>query len=159
MSLIKLLLGSLAAAYLLLFNTGFGYENEDLYWIKVDISLEEADMIIQSEAEGRNLKIIKVLHITKGIKEQGYKDFWEDMRIYLTCSLSMGYKIMKKNPHLAAFFPCRIFTYKDKDGKLVVGMAKTTPLISKLKIKDEEAIKTLKHVEKTMREIINALKE
>ncbi len=157
--MIRKVIGSLAAAYLLLFNTVFAYEDNELFWIKVDMSLEEADMIIQSEAEGRNLKIIKVLHITKGIEEQGHKDFWKDMRIYLTCSLSMGYKIMKKNPHLAAYFPCRIFTYRDKDGKLVVGMAKTTPLIKKLKIKDKEAIKTLKHVEKTMREIINTLKE
>ena len=155
----KLLLGSLAAAYLLLFQISFAYEDEELYWIKVDMSLEDADMLIQSEAEGRNLKIIKVLHITKGVEEQGHKDFWKDMNIYLTCSLAMGYKIMKKNPHLAAYFPCRIFTYRDKDGKLVVGMSKTTPLIKKLKVKDKEAIKTLKQVEKTMKEIINSLKE
>ncbi|NPA52834.1 MAG: DUF302 domain-containing protein [Aquificae bacterium] len=155
----KILLGSLTAAYLLLFNISFGYEDSELYWIKVDMSLEEADMVIQSEAEGKNLKIIKILNITKGVQEQGYKDFWEDMRIYLTCSLSMGYKIMKNNPHLAGYFPCRIFTYKDKDGKLVVGMAKISPLIKKLKIKDKTAITTIKYVEKTMREIINALKE
>ena len=155
----KLLLGGLAAAYLLFFQMGFAYENEEIYWIKVDMSLEEADMLIQSEAEGKNLKVIKVLHITKGIEEQGRKDFWKDMNIYLTCSLAMGYKIMKKNPHLAAFFPCRIFTYRDKDGKLVVGMSKTTPLIKKLKVKDKEAIETLKSVERTMKEIINSLKE
>ncbi|MDQ7056153.1 MAG: DUF302 domain-containing protein [Persephonella sp.] len=96
----------------------------DIYEVSADISYEEADLLLRSALEEANFKIIKVSHVTKGMKEQGRRDFWEDMNIYLICKLSDGYFVLRHNPHLVGFCPYRIYTYRNKDGLLVIGMVK-----------------------------------
>jgi uncharacterized protein (DUF302 family) len=131
----------------------------DIYERSADLSIDEADLLIRSELESKNIKIVHVLHISRGVKEQGYKDFWEDMRIYLACNLSKGYVIMKHNPQLVGWFPCRIYTYRNKEGKLVIGMVKPSIAIRYMGNPDIEAIKVLKELDKAFKEIIDSIVE
>ena len=131
----------------------------DIYERSADLSIDEADLLIRSELESRNIKIVHVLYITRGVEEQGYKDFWKDMRIYLACNLSKGYVIMKHNPQLIGWFPCRIYTYRNKEGKLVIGMVKPSIALRYMGNPDMDAIKVLKDLDKTFKEIIDSIVE
>ncbi len=131
----------------------------DIYERSVDLSIEEADLMIRSELESRNIKLVHVLYITRGIEEQGYKDFWKDMRIYLACNLSNGYVIFKHNPQLVGLFPCRIYTYRNKEGKLVIGMVKPSLAVKYMGNPDFEAIKLLKSLDKIFKEIVDTIVE
>ncbi len=131
----------------------------DIYERSINLSIDEADLLIRSELESRNIKLVHVLYITRGIEEQGYKDFWKDMRIYLACNLSNGYVIFKHNPQLVGMFPCRIYTYRNKEGKLVIGMVKPSIAVKYMGNPDFEAIKLLKKLDKTFKEIIDTIVE
>ncbi len=131
----------------------------DIYERSVDLSIDEADLLIRSELESRNIKLVHVLYITRGIEEQGYKDFWKDMRIYLACNLSNGYVIFKHNPQLVGLFPCRLYTYRNQEGKLVIGMVKPSIAIKYMGNPDMEAIKLLKQLDKTFKEIVDTIVE
>ncbi len=134
-------------------------EIPDIYERSVNLSMEEADLLIRSELESRNIKLVHVLYISRGIEEQGYKDFWKDMRIYLACNLSNGYVIFKHNPQLVGLFPCRIYTYRNKEGKLVIGMVKPSIAVKYMGNPDLEAIKLLKNLDKAFKEIVDTIAE
>jgi uncharacterized protein (DUF302 family) len=131
----------------------------DIYERSTNLSIDEADLMIRSELESRNIKIIHVLYISRGIEEQGYKDFWKDMRIYLACNLSSGYVIFKHNPQLVGLFPCRMYTYRNKEGKLVIGMVKPSLAIKYMGNPDLEAIKLMKKLDETFKEIVDTIAE
>ena len=117
----------------------------------------EVDILLRSELEEANFKIVKVSHVTKGMKEQGRKDFWEDMNIYLICKLSDGYFILKRNPHLVGFCPYRIYTYRDKEGQIVVGFVKPSLAISYMGVVDIKAINLLKKHDLQLKKILDDL--
>ncbi len=117
----------------------------------------EVDILLRSELEEANFKIVKVSHVTKGMKEQGRKDFWEDMNIYLVCKLSDGYFILKRNPHLVGFCPYRIYTYRDKEGQIVVGFVKPSLAISYMGVVDIKAINLLKKHDLQLKKILDDL--
>ena len=117
----------------------------------------EVDILLRSELEEANFKIVKVSHVTKGMKEQGRKDFWEDMNIYLVCKLSDGYFILKRNPHLVGFCPYRIYTYRDKEGQIVVGFVKPSLAISYMGVVDIKAINLFKKHDLQLKKILDDL--
>ncbi len=137
------------------------YEEDipDIYERSIQMSIDEADLLIRSELESRNIKLVHVLYITRGIEEQGYKDFWKDMRIYLACNLSNGYVIFKHNPQLVGLFPCRLYTYRNKEGKLVIGMVKPSIAVKYMGNPDFEAIKLLKQLDRTFKDIVDTIAE
>ncbi|WP_457625194.1 DUF302 domain-containing protein [Persephonella sp.] len=129
----------------------------DIYEATVDMSYEEADLLLRSALEEENFKIIKVSHVTKGMKEQGRKDFWENMNIYLICKLSEGYYVLKHNPHLVGFCPYRIYTYRNKDGLLVLGMVKPSIAIRYMGNPDIKAVQILKKHDLQLKRIIDEI--
>ncbi len=133
-------------------------EIPDIYEVVVNIKdFQELDMLLRSELEEANFKIIKVSHVTDGMKEQGRKDFWEDMNIYLICRLSDGYYILKRNPHLVGFCPYRVYTYRNKEGFLVVGFVKPSMAIRYMGVIDLKAIKLLKKHDLELKKILDSL--
>ncbi len=130
----------------------------DIYEVTVNIkNFDELDMLLRSELEEANFKIIKVSHVTKGMEEQGRKDFWKDMNIYLICRLSDGYFILKRNPHLVGFCPYRVFTYRNKEGLLIVGFVKPSIAIRYMGVVDLKAIKLLKKHDRELKRILDNL--
>ncbi|NPA53325.1 MAG: DUF302 domain-containing protein [Aquificae bacterium] len=133
-------------------------EIPDIYEVVVNIKdFQELDMLLRSELEEANFKIIKVSHVTDGMKEQGRKDFWENMNIYLICRLSDGYFILKRNPHLVGFCPYRVYTYRNKEGFLVVGFVKPSIAIRYMGVIDLKAIKLLKKHDLELKKILDSL--
>ncbi len=131
----------------------------DIYEITTSTeSFDELDMLLRSELEEANFKIIKVSHVTEGMEEQGRKDFWKDMNIYLICRLSDGYYILKRNPHLVGFCPYRIYTYRNKENELVVGFVKPSIAIRYMGTVDIKAIKILKKHDLELKKILDNLK-
>ncbi|MGC9188886.1 MAG: DUF302 domain-containing protein, partial [Sulfurihydrogenibium sp.] len=91
-----------------------------------------------------------------GVEEQGVKDFWKHMHIYLVCKLSECSKIMKHNPQLASQFPLRVYTY-EKDGKMIVGMFKPSTAIKYMGNLDADGIKALKTLDKELKKVIDSV--
>ena len=129
-------------------------EMSDIYERTTKMSYEELDLVLRTELENHNFKIVHVLNITKGVEEQGNKDFWKDMHIYLVCKLSQCSKIMKHNPQLASQFPFRVYTY-EKDGKMVIGTFKPSTAIKYMGNLDADAIKALKELDLELKNIID----
>ncbi len=132
-------------------------EIPDIYEVAVKMSYKEADLLLRSALEEANFKIIKVSHVTKGMKEQGRTDFWEDMNIYLVCKLSDGYFVLRHNPHLVGFCPYRIYTYRNKDGLLVIGMVKPSMAVRYMGNPDMKAIEILKKHDIQLKNIIDEI--
>ena len=131
----------------------------DIYEVSCKINFEEADLQLRSALEEKNYKIIKVSHVTKGMKEQGRKDFWENMNIYMICRLSDGYYVLKHNPWLVGLCPIRIYTYQNEEEKLVIGMFRPSLAIKWMGNPDLEAIKVLKTYDKELKEVIDSICE
>ncbi|WP_297889144.1 DUF302 domain-containing protein [Sulfurihydrogenibium sp.] len=131
-------------------------EMSDIYEKSVNISYEELDLLLRTELENNNFKIVHVLNITSGVQEQGVKDFWKHMHIYLVCKLSECSKIMKNNPQLASQFPIRVYTY-EKGGKMVVGVFKPSTAIKYMGNLDAEGIKALKTLDKELKKVIDTI--
>lgn len=129
-------------------------EMSDIYEKSVNLSYEELDLLLRTELENNNFKIVHVLNITAGVEEQGVKDFWKHMHIYLVCKLSECSKIMKNNPQLASQFPLRVYTY-EKDGKLVVGTFKPSTAIKYMGNLDKDGIEALKNLDKDLKKVID----
>ncbi|WP_457642586.1 DUF302 domain-containing protein [Persephonella sp.] len=132
-------------------------EIPDIYERSVNMSYEEADLLLRSALEEANFKIIKIAHVTKGMKEQGRTDFWEDMHIYMICKLSDGYFILRHNPQLVGFCPYRVYTYRNKDGFLVIGMVKPSMALKFMGNPDLEAIKIMKEHDLQLKKIIDEI--
>ncbi|HEV08790.1 MAG TPA: DUF302 domain-containing protein [Sulfurihydrogenibium azorense] len=131
-------------------------EISDIYEKTVNASYEELDLLLRTELENNNFKIVHVLNITAGVEEQGVKDFWKHMHIYLVCKLSECSKIMKHNPQLASQFPLRVYTY-EKDGKMIVGMFKPSTAIKYMGNLDADGIKALKTLDKELKKVIDSV--
>ncbi len=134
-------------------------EIPDIYEVSCKIDFEEADLQLRSALEEKNYKIIKVSHVTRGMKEQGRKDFWENMNIYMICRLSDGYYVLKHNPWLVGLCPIRIYTYQNEEEKLVIGMFRPSLAIKWMGNPDLEAIKVLKTYDKELKEVIDSICE
>ncbi|RMA96139.1 DUF302 domain-containing protein [Hydrogenothermus marinus] len=132
-------------------------ELPDIYEISCELSLEEADLLLKSALEERNFKIIKVSHVTRGMKEQGRTDFWEDMNIYMVCRLSDGYFVLKHNPWLVGMCPLRIYTYRNKENKLVIGFFRPSLAMKWMGNPDLKAIKILKLYDKQLKEAVDTV--
>lgn len=132
-------------------------ELPDIYEVSCDISLEDADLMLSSALEEKNYKIIKVSHVTKGMKEQGRTDFWEDMNIYMVCRLSDGYYVLRHNPWLVGMCPIRIYTYRNEDGKLVIGMFRPSLTAKWMGNPDMKALDVLKTYDKELKEVIDSV--
>jgi len=131
----------------------------DIYEVSCNISVENADLQLRSELEERNYKIIKVSYVTRGMKEQGRTDFWEDMRIYMICRLSDGYYILRHNPWLVGMCPLRIYTYRNEEGKLVIGTFRPSLSAKWMGNPDLQAYKVLKTYDKEFKEILDNICE
>jgi len=132
-------------------------EIPDIYERSVSISFEEADLMIRSALEEENFKIIKVAHVSEGMKEQGRTDFWEDMHIYMVCKLSDGYFILRHNPQLVGFCPYRIYTYRNKEGDLVIGMVKPSLAVKYMGNPDSKAVELLRKHDIQLKKIIDEI--
>jgi uncharacterized protein (DUF302 family) len=122
----------------------------DIYERSTNMSYQELDLLLRTELENANFKIVHVLNITNGVEEQGVKDFWKHMHIYLVCKLSECSKILKHNPQLASQFPIRVYTY-EKDGRLIVGVFKPSMAIKYMGNLDAEGIKALKTLDREIK--------
>lgn len=134
-------------------------EIPDIYEVSCSIDFEEADLQLKSALEEKNYKIIKISHVTKGMREQGRTDFWENMNIYMVCRLSDGYFVLKHNPWLVGLCPIRIYTYKNEENKLVIGMFRPSLAIKWMGNPDLVAIKVLRTYDKELKEVINSICE
>ncbi len=132
-------------------------ELPDIYEVSCDISLQEADLMLRSALEEKNYKIVKVSHVTKGMKEQGRTDFWEDMNIYLVCRLSDGYYVLKHNPWLVGMCPLRIYTYRNEEGNLVIGMFRPSLSAKWMGNPDFKALEILKTYDRELKEVIDSV--
>jgi len=131
----------------------------DIYEVSCKINFEEADLQLRSALEEKNYKIIKVSHVTNGMEEQGRKNFWKNMNIYMICRLSDGYFVLRHNPWLVGMCPIRIYTYENKEGKLVIGMFRPSLAIKWMGNPDLTAIKVLKTYDKELKEVIDSICE
>ncbi|ACN98999.1 conserved domain protein [Sulfurihydrogenibium azorense Az-Fu1] len=128
----------------------------DIYERSTNMSYQELDLLLRTELENANFKIVHVLNITNGVEEQGVKDFWKHMHIYLVCKLSECSKILKHNPQLASQFPIRVYTY-EKDGRLIVGVFKPSMAIKYMGNLDAEGIKALKTLDREIKKVIDSV--
>lgn len=128
----------------------------DIYERSTTMSYQELDLLLRTELENANFKIVHVLNITNGVEEQGVKDFWKHMHIYLVCKLSECSKILKHNPQLASQFPIRVYTY-EKDGRLIVGVFKPSTAIKYMGNLDADGIKALKTLDREIKKVIDTI--
>ncbi|WP_028950264.1 DUF302 domain-containing protein [Sulfurihydrogenibium subterraneum] len=128
----------------------------EIYERSTTMSYQELDLLLRTELENANFKIVHVLNITKGVEEQGVKDFWKHMHIYLVCKLSECSKILKHNPQLASQFPIRVYTY-EKDGRLVIGVFKPSTAIKYMGNLDADGIKALKTLDREIKKVIDTI--
>lgn len=129
-------------------------EMSDIYEKTTTKPIEEVELTIQTLLENKNFKIVHIIHVSKGLEEQGEKNFWKNMNIYLVCKLSKCSVILKNNPQLASQFPLKVYIY-EKDGKIVVGTYKPSTFIRYMGNLDVEAIKVLKELDLEIKEIID----
>lgn len=128
----------------------------DIYERSTTMSYQELDLLLRTELENANFKIVHILNITNGVEEQGVKDFWKHMHIYLVCKLSECSKILKHNPQLASQFPIRVYTY-EKDGRLIVGVFKPSTAIKYMGNLDADGIKALKTLDREIKKVIDTI--
>lgn len=129
----------------------------DIYEKSVNLTFEEVDMLLRTELENSNFRIVYVSHVSKAAKEgQDMKDFWNNMNLYLVCKLSECTKILKHNPQLLSQFPIRIYTY-EKDGKIVIGTFKPSTAIKYMGNPDAQAIKALKVLDMEIKKVIDSV--
>lgn len=126
----------------------------DIYERTTRKPIEEVELTLQTLIENKNYKKVHTLHISKGIEEQREKSFWKNMNIYLICKLSKCSTILRHNPQLISQFPLKIYTY-ERDGIITVGTYKPSTSIRYMGNPDIEAIKTLKELDKEIKEIID----
>ncbi|MEZ0323699.1 MAG: DUF302 domain-containing protein [Hydrogenothermaceae bacterium] len=131
-------------------------DKSDIYERYVNLTFEEVDLLLRTEIENANFKIIHVAYITKGVEEQGVKDFWKNMTLYLICKLSECYKVLKNNPQLLSQFPLRVYVY-EKDGKMVIGAFKPSTIIKYMVNPDAEAIKALRELDREIKNIVDRI--
>lgn len=129
-------------------------EMSDIYERTTTKSIDEVNLTLQTLLENKNFKIVHVLHVSKGVEEQGVKNFWKNMNILLVCKLSKCSVVLKHNPQLISQFPFKVYTY-EKDGKIIVGTFKPSTSIRYMGNLDVEAIKTLKELDLELKEIID----
>lgn len=129
----------------------------DIYERTVNLTAEEVELLLKTELENRNFKIIYVAHVSKGAQEQGIKDFWQNMNLYLVCKLSECTKVLKNNPQLLGQFPIRVYTYQ-KDGMMVVGAFRPSTALKYMGNPDTEAIKVLKQMDREIKEVIDSIR-
>lgn len=129
----------------------------DIYERVVKLTPEEVELLLKTELENRNFKIIYVAHVSKGAQEQGLKDFWRNMNLYLVCKISECTKVLKNNPQLIGHFPIRVYSYQ-KDEMIVVGTYRPSAAIKYMGNPDIEAMKALKQMDREIKEVIDSIR-
>lgn len=131
-------------------------EMPDIYEKSVSMSPEEVDILLRTELENKNFKIIYVSHVSKGAQEQGVENFWKNMNLYLVCKLSECSKVLKNNPQLLSQFPIRVYTY-EKDGRVVIGAFRPSTAIKYMGNPDAEAIRSLRNLDRDIKKVLDSI--
>ncbi|MCX7738137.1 MAG: DUF302 domain-containing protein [Hydrogenothermaceae bacterium] len=131
-------------------------EMPDIYEKSVNMFPEEVDILLRTELENSNFKIIYVSHISKGAQELGVENFWKNMNLYLVCKLSECSKVLKNNPQLVSQFPIRVYTY-EKDGRVVIGTFRPSKAIKYMDNPDAEAIRSLRNLDRDIKKVLDSI--
>jgi len=104
----RLLPAVLAAA--LLAGGAWGAEGPSLKKIVVNLPFEEAELILTSEAQRKNLNLVNVLDIRRGMENRG--GTFRKYKIYQFCNLELGIRIYSDSPDFGAFQFCSVLIYE-----------------------------------------------
>jgi uncharacterized protein (DUF302 family) len=94
----------------LLAGAGWGAEVAPLKKIVVDLPFEEAELILRTEAQRKNLNLVYVLDIRKGMENRG--GTFRNFKILQFCNLELGVQIYSDSPDYGAFQLCSVLIYE-----------------------------------------------
>jgi len=78
--------------------------------VVVELPFEEAELILSTEAQRKNLNLITVLDIKRGMENRG--GTFRKFKIYQFCNLQLGIQIYADSPDYGAFQLCSVLIYE-----------------------------------------------
>ena len=85
-------------------------ETPSIRKITVNLSFEEAELLLTTEAQRQNLNLVNVLDIRKGMENRGGS--FRKYKIYQFCNLELGIRIYSDSPDYGAFQLCSVLIYE-----------------------------------------------
>ena len=108
----KRTLGAATAIVLLTLVSGIatGAEGPAIRKVIVNLPFEEAELIVTTEAQQKNLNLVHVIDIRKGMENRG--GTFRKYKIYQFCNLELGVRILAESPDYGAFQLCSVVIYE-----------------------------------------------
>ena len=87
-----------------------GVEGPAIRKIVVNLPFEEAELILTTEAQQKNLNLVNVIDIRKGMENRG--GTFRKYKIYQFCNLELGVRILADSLDYGAFQLCSVLIYE-----------------------------------------------
>ncbi len=108
----------------------FGADGPVLKKIVVNLPFEEAELVMTSEAQQKNLNLINVIDIRKGMENRG--GTFQKYKIYQFCNLELGVRILSDSLDYGAFQLCSILIYEVDRARTALVSARQSWVIQSL---------------------------
>ncbi len=114
----------------LLTGVASGGEGPAIRKVVVTLPFEEVELIVTSEAQRRNLNLVNVIDIRKGMENRG--GTFRKYKIYQFCNLELGVRILTESLDYGAFQLCSIVIYEVEASRTALVSARQTWVVQAL---------------------------
>ena len=127
--------------------------------IIVSLPFEEAEVILSTEAQRKNLNLVTVLDIKRGMENRG--GTFRKFKIYQFCNLQLGIQIYADSPDYGAFQLCSVLVYEIDAGRTALVSTRQSWVLRALPDHraGEAARKAAQEFERLIDEIFDAVVE
>lgn len=115
---------------MLLAGVASGGEGPAIRKVVVALPFEEVELIVTSEAQQRNLNLVNVMDIRKGMENRG--GTFRKYKIYQFCNLELGVRILAESLDYGAFQLCSIVIYEVDASRTALVSARQTWVVQAL---------------------------
>ncbi len=115
---------------MLLAGIAAGGEGPAIRKVVVTLPFEEVELIVTSEAQQRNLNLVNVIDIRKGMENRG--GTFRKYKIYQFCNLELGVRILAEFLDYGAFQLCSIVVYEVDASRTALVSARQTWVVQAL---------------------------
>lgn len=105
-------------------------EGPSIRKIVVNLPFEEAELIVTTEAQQKNLNLVNVIDIRKGMENRG--STFRKYKIYQFCNLELGVRILADSPDYGAFQLCSVLIYEVDASRTALVSARQTWVVQAL---------------------------
>lgn len=98
--------------------------------IVVNLPFEEAELIVTTEAQQKNLNLVNVIDIRKGMENRG--GTFRKYKIFQFCNLELGVRILGESLDYGAFQLCSVVIYEVDASRTAVVSARQSWVVQAL---------------------------